>query len=106
MGYTVVWSGDALNDIEALAEYIARDSHYYAQLVVAEVVAAGETLVDQPTRGRVVPELNDPSIRERFIYSYRLIYEVRESEFEVHLLAVLHGKRLLGSLDRFKEWES
>ena len=51
----------------------------------------------------MVPELNDPSIRERFIYSYRLIYEIHEPEREVHLLAVLHGKRLLNSLVRFQE---
>ncbi len=31
MDYTVVWSGDALDDIDALAEYIARDSVFYAR---------------------------------------------------------------------------
>lgn len=103
MDYTVVWSGGALDDIDALAEYIARDSLYYAQQVVTEVMAAGDTLVEQPTRGRVVPELNEPLIRERFIYSYRLIYEIRDTEQEVHMLAVLHGKRLLSSVDRFQE---
>jgi len=51
----------------------------------------------------VVPELNNPSVRERFVYSYRLIYELRESEQAVHMLAVLHGKRLLSSVERFQE---
>jgi plasmid stabilization system protein ParE len=103
MDYTVVWSGDALDDIDALGEYIARDSLYYAQQVVTEIMVAGDLLADQPTRGRVVPELNEPSIRERFIYSYRLIYEIRDTEREVHRLAVLHGKRLLSSVERFPE---
>ena len=103
MAYTVVWSGDALDDINALGEYIARDSLYYAQQVVSEIMAAGDSLADQPTRGRVVPELNNPLFRERFIYSYRLIYELRESEQAVHMLAVLHGKRLLSSVERFQE---
>ena len=31
MDYTVVWSEGALDDIDALAEYIARDSVFYAQ---------------------------------------------------------------------------
>jgi hypothetical protein len=31
-------------------------------------------------RGRIVPELDDHSVREVFVYSYRLIYEVRGSE--------------------------
>ena len=36
-------------------------------------------------RGRVVPELNDPSIREVFVYKYRLQYEVREARVLVCL---------------------
>ncbi|MEO0439095.1 MAG: type II toxin-antitoxin system RelE/ParE family toxin [Pseudomonadota bacterium] len=103
MDYAVVWSGDALDDIDALAKYIARDSLHYAQQVVAEIMAVGDTLAEQPTRGRIVSELNEPSIRERFIYSYRLIYEIHDAEQEVRMLAVLHGKRLLSSVDRFQE---
>jgi len=103
MDYTVVWSGDALDDIDALAEYIARDSVFYAQQVVTKIIESGDTLVAQHTRGRVVPELNDPTIRELFVYSYRLLYEINDVEREVHMLAVLHGKRLLSSLDRFPD---
>lgn len=29
-------------------------------------------------RGRAVPELRDTSIRERFVYSYRLLYRVQQ----------------------------
>ena len=36
---------------------------------------------------------------QRFLYSYRLIYEL--TEHSVHVLAVLHGKRLLESVERF-----
>ncbi len=103
MDYTVVWSGDALDDIDAMAEYIARDSIFYAQQVVAKIMESSDTLVTQPTRGRVVPELNDPAIRELFVYSYRVLYEIRDIEREVHMLAVLHGRRLLESLDRFPD---
>lgn len=103
MDYAIVWSGEALDDIDALAQYIARDSLYYAQQVVSEIMAAGDTLVGQPTRGRVVPELSEPSIRELFIYSYRLIYEILDAKHEVHILAVLHGKRLLSSVDLFQD---
>jgi len=103
MDYTVVWSEEILGDIDALAEYIARDSAWYAQQVVESILELGDSLVSQPARGRVVPELNDAAIRELFIYSYRMLYEIREYEREVHMLAVLHGKRLLSSLARFHE---
>lgn len=103
MDYTVVWSEEVLDDIDALADYIARDSVFYAQQVVDAILDLGDSLVTQPTRGRVVPELNDTAIRELFVYSYRMLYEIREDEREIHLLAVLHGKRLLSSLERFQE---
>ncbi len=103
MDYTVVWSEEVLDDIDALADYIARDSVFYAQQVVDAILGLGDSLATQPARGRVVPELNDAAIRELFVYSYRMLYEIREDEQEIHLLAVLHGKRLLSSLERFQE---
>jgi len=48
----------------------------------------------------MVPELADPNVRERFLYSYRIIYELAGDA--IHVLAVIHGKRLLESVDRFE----
>jgi toxin ParE1/3/4 len=42
-------------------------------------------------RGRVVPELGDDLVRELFVKSYRLIYEIRADK--VVILAFLHGAR-------------
>lgn len=44
-----------------------------------------------------MPELHDRAVRERFLYSYRVIYELRAERIEI--LAVLHGRRLLESID-------
>lgn len=46
-----------------------------------------------------MPELNNSEVRERFLYSYRLIYELKGNE--IHVLAVIHGKRLLEAVERF-----
>ena len=43
--------------------------------------------------GRIVPELNDPDIREIFVYSYRLIYQIEDGT--IVFVAVVYGKRLL-----------
>lgn len=56
-----------------------------------------EVIATLPLAGRIVPELNDTVVRERFLYSYRMIYEVRADRIEI--LAVLHGRRLLESID-------
>ena len=97
MAYAVIWSNESLDDIDELAETIARDSLFYAQRVVDALFAKGDSLNENPKRGRVVPELNHPAIREVFIYSYRLLYEITDDE--VHILAIIHGRRLLDSLD-------
>lgn len=101
MAQTLIWSREALDDIEAIAEYISRDSAYYATHVVEQLLDLCESLPKHPKMGRNVPEFNDPDVRERFLYSYRLIYEVKGDA--IHILAVIHGKRLLESVERFKD---
>jgi len=99
MAQTLIWSNEALDDINSIAEYIYRDSPYHAQRVVERIFEMGLSLPEQPQLGRVVPEMGNPGVRERFIYSYRLIYEIKAHE--IHILAVIHGKRLLESAGRF-----
>lgn len=99
MAQALIWSNEALDDIDSIAAYIHRDSPYHAQLVVERILEGGFSLPEQPRQGRVVPEVENPNVRERFIYSYRLIYEIKERE--IHILAVIHGKRLLESTGRF-----
>lgn len=69
MAQAVIWSQEALDDIDSIAEYISRDSLYHAKQVVERIFEVGDTIPDQPESGRKVPELNDPKVRERFIYS-------------------------------------
>ena len=99
MVQTLIWSREALDDVDSIAEYISRDSLYHAQLVAERLFELGESLREYPKIGRIVPELGDPQIRECFLYSYRLIYELKDEE--IHILAVIHGKRLLESVERF-----
>jgi toxin ParE1/3/4 len=46
--------------------------------------------------GRIVPEIGDAEIRERFVYSYRLVYKIQAEV--IIIVAVIHGKRLLGNI--------
>ena len=96
MDYRVSWSPEALEDVEAIAAYIARDSAFYAKAVTTRIIEVSRDLRQFPLAGRVVPELRDESIREGFVYSYRLIYRVRDDV--VTIAAVIHGKRMLNTL--------
>jgi plasmid stabilization system protein ParE len=62
-------------------------------LFVLDVFAAIERLENFPQSGRVVPEKNDPQIREILLGNYRIIYRLRKDVAE--LLTLHHGARLL-----------
>lgn len=87
----VVWAPQAIQDVEAIRTYVARDSAYYADLVVERLVAAVERLRDHPRSGRVVPELGDESIREVVHGNYRIVYRLRQDAVEI--ATVFHGAR-------------
>ena len=65
----VVWTSPAKNDLHRIFEFIAQDSHYYAGEVVEHLIDLTSTLNSFPEQGRIVPELNDPKIRELLSYS-------------------------------------
>lgn len=101
MAAELIWSAESLDDIDAIAAFIARDSRHHAQRVVEMLFELGDVIRAHPHAGRMVPELNDPNVRERFLYSYRVIYEIVPER--VNVLAVLHGRRLIESLgERFE----
>ena len=93
MALEIIWSENALNDIEAIASYIEKDSLHYAKAVVSTFFEKTDILIDFPLLGRVVPEYNETNTRELFIYSYRLIYKVNSSH--ISILTLIHGKRLI-----------
>ncbi|MEC9358444.1 MAG: type II toxin-antitoxin system RelE/ParE family toxin [Pseudomonadota bacterium] len=70
-----------------------RDSPWYATAVASRIVNAAESVAEQPELGRVVPELGQASIRERFVDSYRVIYRVEDRR--ILIVTVIHGSRLL-----------
>jgi toxin ParE1/3/4 len=96
----LIWSAEALGDLDAIADYIHRDSPQHARRVVDAALDLAQSVAEQPKIGRIVPELDDPNVRERFLYSYRMLYAITSEQIEI--VALIHGRRLLGSVeDRF-----
>ena len=95
MAWRIEWTEVALDDLEQVWRYIARDSEYYASAFIRQVREAARSLAYLPNRHRVVPEFGDEAIRETYIKQYRLIYQVTDEV--VYILAFIHGARdLLG----------
>lgn len=80
MDLEVKWSPEATEDLESIAEYITRDSEFYARSVVTEILSVSRNVGELPLIGRIVPEIGDRRIRERFVYSYRLVYRVEPAK--------------------------
>jgi toxin ParE1/3/4 len=93
MAYRVVWSPRAVEDLEAIAQYIAIDSNAYAAAVVQTILNSSRRFSQFPFSGRIVPEFADQNIRESFAFNYRIIYRIENQV--VTVATVIHGKRLL-----------
>ncbi|HET7369442.1 MAG TPA: type II toxin-antitoxin system RelE/ParE family toxin [Gammaproteobacteria bacterium] len=92
MAQRVIWSLAAAEDLQAIVEYIERDSPRYAAAVAEKITTLTRSLPDHPRMGRQVPELERDDVRERFVFSYRIIYQIREDA--VVVANIVHGRRI------------
>lgn len=88
----IIWAPQAIEDVEAIRAYVARDSPHYADLLVERLVSAVARLEANPLSGRVVPEVGDDALREVIHGNYRIVYRVRLDLVEI--VTVFHGGRL------------
>lgn len=95
MALILKWTEAAAQDIVSIAEFISRDSEFYAEVVVKKIIEKIKSLPDSPEIGRVVPEVDDEKIRERFVYSYRIVYQI--TPHILWIVAIFHGKQLVES---------
>lgn len=58
------WTEQAVADLEAIRDYVARDSVRYATLLVEHLIASLDRVTLFPEIGRIVPEYQRPDLRE------------------------------------------
>lgn len=87
----VTWSPSALEDVNSIAEYIARDSVDRAALFAVRLIEATDRLQDFPSSGRIIPEIGDSSCREIIYGNYRIMYRLLNND--VWITGVVHGSR-------------
>lgn len=89
----VKWTPQALDDLDAICLFIARDAPLVAGVFADRAFRATDCLVDHSRLGRIVPELEIENIREILLGNYRIIYRIQGDEVQV--VTVQHGARLL-----------
>ncbi len=68
------WTPQAANDLQSIYDFIARDSPYYARLIVEDILARIDGLERFPLMGRHLPERPRDDIRELIKPPYRIVY--------------------------------
>lgn len=87
----VIWTQPARADLKHIHDFIAEDSKHYARKVAQEIREKTDILDTLPEIGKTVPEIGKPDIRELHIYSYRIMYEIKNSQ--CYVLAVIHKRQ-------------
>ena len=85
MARTIVWTKDADEDLASIKEYISRDSEFYAKAVTRRIFTIVDSLIEFPFSGRVVLGVDalDANLREKVVYSYRVVYRVKDDSITV-----------------------
>ncbi|MBN7820834.1 type II toxin-antitoxin system RelE/ParE family toxin [Bowmanella yangjiangensis] len=89
----VIWAEPALQELNAIAEYIALDNPAAASRLVEEVFDKTNRLEGFPQSGRIPPELPDSVYREVVVPPCRIFY--REDESWVLVIYVMREERQL-----------
>ena len=89
----VIWTETALQDLDAIAEYIALDNPAAAISLVQQVFDKTERLENFTQSGRIPPELPNSVYREVVVPPCRIFY--REDEERVLILYVMREERQL-----------
>ena len=75
---SVRWTLNATQNFGSIVVRLGTYSLTYAAAFTARVIAATQRLEDFPLSGRVVPEGNEPGLRELIVGNYRVIYDVED----------------------------
>lgn len=87
----VVWTPRARADLKAIHDYIAKDAPLNVKQIIHKIVRKADLLLTFPQAGKKVLDLNDEDVREVHVYSWRIIYQLKNDT--AHILTVVHKRR-------------
>ena len=90
----VTWTDSAIQDLNDIGDYIAKDSIRYAEITIEKLFYSTEILIQHPLSGKVVPEFENDSIRELIVGNFRIVYKLVD-DFRIDVITVYNCARLL-----------
>ncbi|OFX46393.1 MAG: hypothetical protein A2046_13790 [Bacteroidetes bacterium GWA2_30_7] len=98
----VVWTDSAIQDLNDIGEYIAKDSEKYAQITIDKLFGSTDILETHPFAGKIIKEFENESIRELIRGNYRVVYQII-NEKRIDILTVHNCARLIENVLDFSE---
>lgn len=89
----IIWTNQSLDKLNKFVDYIARDDADAAEKWALNLIDQTDQLIEHPESGRIVPEYNDPTLRELIFGNYRLIYRIRKDENTIYIQTVWHVRQ-------------
>ena len=90
----VTFAESAVVDLEQIRVwYTEQQAPDVGERLLGEIIAAVERLADYPESGRVVPEFDDPQLREIIHPPFRIVYRLDAER--ARIVRVWRGERLL-----------
>ncbi len=89
----IYWTHKAQTDLTTIGLFIKQDKPEAAKKFVSEIRKRVMSLKNQPGIGRIVPEINNPEIRELIHKNYRIVYLIKKNSIDI--LTVFEGHKLL-----------
>ena len=84
----------ALADLESIRDwYVEKDVPEVGERLIGEIVASIEALADHPDMGRIVPEFDQPFLRELIRPPFRIVY--RRDPKHVRVVRIWRSERRL-----------
>lgn len=93
MGFKIVWTQKASEDIEAIVRHIARKNSKGAHKIGVGIYRRAQILKEHPESGSVLTERDDPSLRKLIYRNWKIVYRVIQTDRVAAVLRVWHAAR-------------
>jgi len=89
----IFWTKEALIRLQEIEDYISRDNPIAAIELVDKLISVAESIIDNPEKERIVPEISLEKIRELMHRNHRIVYLVMKNSIDI--LTVFEWHQLL-----------
>jgi toxin ParE1/3/4 len=93
MDYQVILSPRAIQDLQEIVRYISFENPVAAEKLGLQLIEKTRNLSAFPEMGRVIPELQNPLLRELVFKPYRIAYRVNHERHLIEVARYWHAAR-------------